>query len=426
MSKSSHGLLKVNGTAAPKFTSVRNLFERNMNTAAEKNAQLCVYIGQEKVIDLWTSGPDQDFGPDTLVNIFSSGKSLESIAIAALFGQGLIQYDQPIATYWPEFSQNGKADLTVAQLMRHEAGLVAFDVSIKPQDLLRQSIKDNRVGEIIERQTPRYPSGVAGQREYHAVTRGWIVNELFRRLDPSNRTIGEYVSQALNGPLQADAVIGVEQPQLDSVNPVFPLNVGFHLRQTCRPAFLGRPVQHNFFQLAGNLVGILPNFRRGTARSAPSPIKGLTLDLFNDPSLVMGETPSANTHASARGMAKIAATLANGGQWQGVEILSPSAWQALHANPKDAAMGFKTTFTQGGIAKFSTPTNGSSRLERALNQGREGFYGWMGLGGSIFQWHPEKQIGFSFVPTSLHVLDLVNERAKTYQKEVLNCLDATH
>ena len=64
----------------------------------------------------------------------------------------------------------------------------------------------------------------------------------------------------------------------------------------------------------------------------------------------------------------------------------------------------------------------STRSERDFNEGREGFYGWMGLGGSIFQWHPELDIGFAFVPTSLHVLDFLNERGKVYQAEVMKCV----
>ena len=84
-------------------------------------------------------------------------------------------------------------------------------------------------------------------------------------------------------------------------------------------------------------------------------------------------------------------------------------------------MALNTTFTQGGLARFdSTPAD--SPLDAGLNRGREGFYGWMGLGGSIFQWHPEHKIGFAYVPTSLNVLDIVNERGKAYQAAVVNCL----
>jgi hypothetical protein len=87
-------------------------------------------------------------------------------------------------------------------------------------------------------------------------------------------------------------------------------------------------------------------------------------------------------------------------------------------------MGFiSTRFTQGGVASFSHVSNPSSTLDSGLNNGREGFFGWMGLGGSLFQWHPELRIGFGYVPTSLNVLDIVNERGKSYQAEMLKCVD---
>ena len=83
-----------------------------------------------------------------------------------------------------------------------------------------------------------------------------------------------------------------------------------------------------------------------------------------------------------------------------------------------------TRFTQGGVDSFLPCNAGSGTLEKAFNRGREGFFGWMGLGGSIFQWHPEQQIGFAFVPTSLHMLDFLNERGKDFQAEVLRCIDS--
>jgi CubicO group peptidase (beta-lactamase class C family) len=145
---------------------------------------------------------------------------------------------------------------------------------------------------------------------------------------------------------------------------------------------------------------------------------------FNEPAVAMGETPSANANCSARGLAKIAAMMAAGGTWAGREYINVEGWKALHEYPLEGDMGFVTTrFTQGGVALFTETNRNSTRIEQALNTGREGFYGWMGLGGSLFQWHPQFKIGFGYVPTSLNVLDLVNERGKAYQAEVLRCIE---
>ena len=209
MKKLAKGALRIEGTVAPGFESVRALYERNMRTLAERNTQLCVYYKGERVVDLWaTATGDETFGADSLANVFSSSKSLAAIAISSLVGRGLLDYKERIATYWPEFAANGKEALTVADLMRHEAGLASFDTSLRREDLLAERIKQNPIGAVIEAQTPRFPDW-EGRREYHAITRGWIANELFRRVDPDGRTIGEFLRAEISGPLEADAIFGV-------------------------------------------------------------------------------------------------------------------------------------------------------------------------------------------------------------------------
>jgi CubicO group peptidase (beta-lactamase class C family) len=416
---------RLEGTVAPGFESVMRLYDHNMRTLAERSTQLCVYCGDQKVVDLWASAPGEPaISPDSLVNVFSSGKSLEAIAIASLYGKGLISYSARVADYWPEFAAHGKGELTVADLMRHEAGLAAFNRSLEPQDLLTENIKLNNVGAIIEGHAQKFRKGDGHRREYHAVTRGWIVNELFRRVDPAGRTIGEFLREDISAPLGVDAVIGVRQEELVRVRKVAPLGFRFQLLESLKPKFLGRRMELNIFQLLAKLIRLIAGGRNTTYWGAPPPFKGMDkIAFFNEPAIAMGETPSANANCSARGLAKIAAMLAAGGKWAGREYITENAWQAMHAAPVRADMGvFQTTFTQGGVALFTETAAHCSRLEKGLNTGREGFYGWMGLGGSLFQWHPQYKIGFGYVPTSLNVLDLVNERGKAYQAEVLRCV----
>ncbi len=415
----------VNGRTAPGFEPVERLFEKQMRTLAVDNAQLCVYHGVKKVVDLWASKHnDPDFGPDSLINMFSSGKSLEAITIASLVGRGLLSYDSRVSEYWPEFRGSGKDDIRVADVMRHEAGLANFDTAIDVDDLLPESIKENRLGSIIEEQPQSFRSIETGRREYHAMTRGWIANELFRRVDPEGRTIGEYLREEVSGPLGADVAVGLDDQQLQRVSDVKPLGMWRHMIASLRPKILGRKVLHNFLQLMARMLRILLAMRRGSAVNAP-PVKCMAgAEFFNDNRMRRGETPSANAHGSARGLARIAAMMAARGRLDDVECLDSATWQALHKDPDPAKMGgvLPTRFTQGGVDQFLASTKDSPLLERAFNDGREGFYGWMGLGGSIFQWHPEAEIGFAFVPTSLHVLDFLNERGKLFQAEVLRCV----
>lgn len=416
--------LAINGTVAPGFESVKSLYEDNMRNLLERNTQLCVYFEGEKVVDLWgTAIGDSTFSPDSLVNAFSSGKSLESIAMASLVSQGLLDYGTHVTAYWPEFGAEGKGETTVADLLRHEGGMASFDQPLDPRDLLTENLKQNNVGRLIEAHDQKYRSS-GKRREYHAITRGWILNELFRRVDKDARTIGEYLRQELSGPLDADVVIGLEEAELASRSPVSVPSISTWITESLKPKFLNRKVERNLLQLLALGLGLIRSMRDASRPDSRvfADQKGL-VDAFNSREVAMGETPSANTHASARGLAKLAAMMAQRGRFEGKEFMSESAWEALHAESIEADMGFITTsFTQGGVAAFSEADDSSSPLDAGLNRGREGFYGWMGLGGSLFQWHPELGIGFGYTPTSLNVLDMVNERGKAYQAEVVKCV----
>ena len=125
--------VRIEGQVAPGFERVRDLYAHNMATLKERNTQLCVYHRGDKVVDLWgTQIDDTNFEPDTLVNIFSSGKSMEAIALASLHGRGLLDYDKRIADYWPEFALNGKQDL-----LRNLTPTIATERGFDPTKLFR-------------------------------------------------------------------------------------------------------------------------------------------------------------------------------------------------------------------------------------------------------------------------------------------------
>merc|ERR1719411_1294064 len=120
--------------------------------------------------------------------------------------------------------------------------------------------------------------------------------------------------------------------------------------------------------------------------------------LYNIDVLRRGETSSANGNCSARGLAKLGAVMANQGTLGGLTLLSNKAWQALHSEATHATIFgvMDTNFTQGGVNKFEE------------EGGRDGYYGWFGYGGSVFQWHPDLKISFAYTPPLLHWADAGN------------------
>jgi len=403
----------VQGTVAPGYESVKDLFQANFDTGREESAQLCVYVGEDKVVDLWGSS-SSSYTADTLTNVFSSTKSLTAIAMAALHDDGHLDYDARITDYWPEFGRHGKEKTTVADLMRHEAGLPSAG-PMAAEDCLAANIKQNKLGKVIEESEQEWPK--EGRRQYHAISRGWIANEIFRRAHPEGATIGEFLRARVSEPLGARAFVGVGQDELADYAPVNEIGVGFLFANSLLPNALGSGVDFNFIEL----VALFNNFRKMIGDFKP-PFKEMDFNkgvgaFYNQDVVRQGESSSANGNCSARGLGVIAAAMANGGSLKGTKVLGEKGWQALHANPTPGNLGMsleETYFTQGGVAEFR-PYGGYSF--------RNGYYGWMGYGGSLFQWHPKLQIGFAYVPTLLEFHCMLNRKGGRLQEEVVRCAE---
>lgn len=422
-------IIEVAGSVSDSFESLKQLFMTQMNRYKESNAQLCVYHRGEVVVDLWTQNKDfPSFNGDSLITIFSSGKSIESIALAYLVSRGRLKYEDPISLHWPEFARNNKSRFTVADLMRHEVGLANLDRSVDLDDLLTPNIKKNLIGKILEEQHPNIHRDGVPDREYHSLTRGLIVNELFRRVDSDRRTLGEFVEQVFRTNLGADVYIGLKEPEYTRMVSLVPLSIKYQLFQSLLPLNWGRKVHHNFIDLSSRLFKVLLRLRKERLNSnIPRPFNHLSpLNFFQHPDFPKCEISSANATCSARGLAKLAAMMSARGKFQDTQYLSEEAWAGLHSKPvKRSFRGglINTYFTQGGVEPFSHRHILSSKIERDFHTGREGFYGWMGIGGSIFQWHPRLDIGFAFIPTTMHTVDFLNERGKIFQAEVLKCAE---
>merc|ERR1712087_586092 len=409
MGQASSKTFAVEGFTAPGYEKVREMFERNFSRGADQTAQLCVYVGEEVVVDLWASTSQSAYTGDTLTNVFSSTKSITAIAMAALVDLGLINYSDKISQHWPEFAENGKGDVTIADLMRHEAGLANFDTPIDIEDTLRENIKKNSLGEVIARQKCVYPEG--GKREYHAITRGWVANEIFRRVHPEGKTIGEFVDEKIARPLEADIYIGVPASKEQDYVPVHEFKLKKMIKESLKPAS-SRAISLGFLEL----MKTLNMFRKLVGSIKPTFKQYKDFDMrmlgpvYNIDIVRRGETSSANGNCSARGLAKLGAVMANQGTLAGLTLLSNKAWQALHSEATHATIFgvMNTNFTQGGINKFQEEEGG-----------RDGYYGWMGYGGSVFQWHPDLRISFAYTPSLLHWCDGGNTIGRRLQQEVV-------
>lgn len=426
----------VQGSVAPGYESVRELFSDNIRSGKERNAQLCVYVEGECVVDLWGSAEgDTGYDGDSLQCVFSSSKAVTAVAVAQLVERGFLNYSNPIANYWPEFGAHLKSSLTLGQMLKHEGGMPHLHTPVSYEDLLPTSLDNGRVAALLAQQSPLHPLDTP--REYHNLTAGWVINEVFRRQAPNKDTIGTWLDKEIAKPLEADVFMGISDEKIKKVQTLSALSQNQAMFQAFLPKFLGSQTDYNILVF----MKLLKSFNK---RFVEPDSRGYVPDIPGDPTSIgdptehfvqfmnsspwrRSECPHGNVHASARGLARVAGAMANKGVLGDTRILTEAGWNMLHDNSSvevDAAMGrCRTQFTQGGVNKFHDYPD-DILAERVFKSGRDGFVGWLGFGGSVLQWHPGRNIGFGYTVTLLTWWDLVNTNGRKLQKEVVTCHQA--
>jgi len=195
---------RFSGSVEPKFQPVRTAFQQNFLAGSEKDAQLVIRKDGKPVVDLVGVTSKTGYDRNTIQQVFSSGKMLEVLVVLVAVEKGWLDYDQPVSKYWPAFAQHGKEKITVADVMRHEAGLVVFRSPVSHSIMQAYTNGDpTPMAELIESSEPFWPA--SSKRTYHAMSRGWIVGELIRHVDPKQRLLHTFLKQEIIEPLSLNA-----------------------------------------------------------------------------------------------------------------------------------------------------------------------------------------------------------------------------
>jgi CubicO group peptidase (beta-lactamase class C family) len=188
---------------------VRDVLAASLAAGGDVGAGVCVYVGGRKVVDVWGGAFERDgsgaYGPDTLQNVYSTTKGATAVCVAILADRGLVDYDAKVAEYWPEFAAAGKGDITVAQVMAHQAGLPVTEVVLPLEEVL----KWDPVVEALAAQAPLWEPGTAFG--YHAITYGYLAGEIVRRV--TGTSIGRFFAAEVAGPLGLDFWIGLPEAE---------------------------------------------------------------------------------------------------------------------------------------------------------------------------------------------------------------------
>jgi CubicO group peptidase (beta-lactamase class C family) len=363
---------RIEGSVSSGFEPVRDAFVENFAARGELGAACCIYKDGEKVVDLWGGERDRTSGEpwsaDTMVVVHSTTKGLAAMVLALCNSLGLLDYDERVCTYWPEFAQAGKEQITVRQLIAHQAGLFAFDEKVD-----REVVADrDRLAEIMARQRPAWEPGE--RQAYHAISLGFYESELVRRIDPQHRSLGRFFDEEIAKPLGVDFYIGL--PELIPDTRLAPLEPPSLWKR-----FTGMPLSITLTAM---------NRRSVLYRSLiANPGTGFYVD--SDRTVVRNlEVPSGGGVGTARAIAKAYGVFANGGRELG---LKPETIDALKAPAVPPRRGFFDECLRGP-AQFSL---GFMKPSEAFPFGHPGAFGAPGAGGSMGYADPEVGIGYGYV-----------------------------
>lgn len=298
----------IHGYLHPDFQEVGRVFERQLRRRPRGGAAVCIYHRGEKVVDVWAGKRDSEGRPwreDTIAMCFSTTKGVVATALHVLVDQGLADYDDRVAEYWPAFGEAGKEEITIRHLLCHEAGLHGIRSAI---DDARRMLDWEYMREVMEERMPVYRPGA--RNGYHALTFGWLVGELIQRI--AGQPLEEVLAKTLIEPLELDgAYVGTPPEERHRLAEL--------QAPVRRPPEAPRPLA----RLASTLSRVLPlPIDPEQIADALMP-KGI-YDVIFSTEVHDAPMPALNGTFTARALARVYAALAGGGQIDGVRVLSPA------------------------------------------------------------------------------------------------------
>jgi CubicO group peptidase (beta-lactamase class C family) len=351
------GRARVEGTAAPGFEAVADELQRSLDEDAAGGAALAAVVDGQPVVDLWGGDADARREPwqrDTLQLVFSGTKGFVALCLLMLIDRGVLALEAPVSRYWPAFAAAGKERVTVGQVVSHTAGLPGLRGGFHAADLLDG-------GEMTERIAAEAPFWAPGSRlAYHALTFGWLADGLVRRVD--GRSVGRFFADEVASPLELELWIGLPPELEPRVAELLPAD-DFGL------TYLGEEPEPLLEAVYGDLW----------AHAFP----------WNEAAFHQAEIPAANAIGTARSIARLYGCVAQGGELDGVTLLSP---EAVRLGRRELSRGVcavtRRPYAYGVGLELQTELMALGPMTDA--------FGHTGSGGSRHGCWPSERVGFSY------------------------------
>jgi CubicO group peptidase (beta-lactamase class C family) len=378
-------MAEIHGTCGGRFEAVRGALARNLDSGEELGASIVVDIDGDVVVDLWGGFRDQartvPWTEDTVTNVWSSTKTITSLAALMLVDRGELDVDAPVARYWPEFAAQGKQDVLVRQVMSHSSGVSGLDQPAAAEDLYDWETATARYAA----QSPWWPPGTASG--YHALNYGHLVGEVLRRI--SGKTLKQFVAEEIAGPLGADFQIGAAEAdwgRIADVVPPPPLPFDFAALDPASPS----------------------------VRTLTGPL--IAAEEANTPGWRRADIGAANGHGNARSVARIMSVLARGGEIDGVRLLDQDTIDIIfreQTNGIDLVLGVPLRFGIG----YGLPQRDSMPW---IPQEKICF--WGGWGGSVIAMDLGRRMTISYMMNKMGAGIIGSDRCTEYGQAIYAAL----
>ncbi|KAJ2993769.1 hypothetical protein HDV02_002076 [Globomyces sp. JEL0801] len=374
----------ISGNVENGYENVIEAFKLNFAEGLEIGASFTAYVNNNPVVDLSAGYHDRFFrrpyNNQSLQLVFSSSKFVEGVVMAYLVDKKLISYNQTIASLWPEFAQGNKEHVLISCLLGHRAGVTFLD----QQPSLLQIGNLDEMAKLLASQPHNFNgSSVQG---YHAVTRGWYLNEIVRRVDPKKRSMGQLIREEIMPLTKTEYYLNIPTHYESRISPLMGTPALRTIAKFIIPErFQSEPLPKGLKALMDrNSIGF-----KALAGSAPKQIIPFPHS-HNRKEIWRSEGPSYSGITNSASLARLAAYMANEGTLDGHEFITPATINEALVPLKwmpDTVVTRNVTFTTGGWGlNITFPGSETYR-----------WIGWGGIGGSMVWWNPDKKLAFSYV-----------------------------
>jgi CubicO group peptidase (beta-lactamase class C family) len=404
---------KVEGTTSSRLKPLVSHYQQIINRGDELESCFVVYStycilliniieGNHKLVDLCAGNVTTVNGVkpfrDVVQNVFSSTKNVVKIVVAMLVDRGLIDYDEPVAKYWPEFAAGKKEAVTVSDMMCHASGITLLDETI-PWKIIGNDDNLNELASYFAKHEHNF--GGKRTQGYHAILYGTIINELVRRVDPQKRTIAQFATQEIIKPLNVSFYFGLPESVEQELYTHFTDHPAYNILIRTLPKVLFdipfvTPIgaDRGFFQAVifdkesiPERAGLHSIFGEGSPLGAPD-----SYDMFHSTAWRrMEHATGANGFTNAEAIAKMGQIMISGNV-DGIQFLKPETIKLALTkleNEFDVYLMANVTRTKGGFAVDEIIEADGTKHE---------ILGWAGFGGSVFMFDPKEELSFGYVP----------------------------